>query len=173
MNKNRKKHKLGFEIISSNVRIIGDDVEAGIMSTNDARSLAYSLGKDLILISENSEPPIAKIADYKKFLYNLEKNEKVIKRNSLKNELKEIQLSPTIADNDLLTKSKKALQFLSEGNKVKCTLLLKGRQRSMPEQGELVLLRFAQLCSTGTPENLPKLEGSKWIMIIKPKKPLK
>lgn len=170
MNKRRRKHKLGFEILSTSVRIVGDGIETKVISTNEARSLAYQMGMDLILISENSDPPIAKIADYNKFLYEIERTEKIKKRNATRVELKEIQLSATIADNDLNTKSKKAVEFLTDGNKVKCTLLLKGRQRSMPEQGELVMLRFAQLCNNGTPENLPKLEGSRWIMILKPKK---
>lgn len=161
---------MGFEILSTSVRIVGDGIETKVISTNEARSLAYQMGMDLILISENSDPPIAKIADYNKFLYEIERTEKIKKRNATKVELKEIQLSSTIADNDLNTKSKKAVEFLTDGNKVKCTLLLKGRQRSMPEQGELVMLRFAQLCNNGTPENLPKLEGSRWIMILKPKK---
>lgn len=170
MNKKRKKHKLGWEILSTKVRIVGEDVEPQIMSTNDARTLAKSLGMDLILISETSDPPVARIAEYSKFLYNIEKAEKLKKKNSHRSELKEIQLSATIADNDLLTKSRKANEFLSEGNKVKCVLQLKGRQKAMPEQGELVLLKFAQSCESGIPENMPKLEGGRWLMILKPKK---
>lgn len=170
MNKKRKKHKLGWEIFSTSVRVVGEGLEPKVMSTNEARGLAQSLGMDLILISEQSDPPVARIAEYSKFLYNIERAEKLKKKNSQKSELKEIQLSATIADNDLSTKSKKANELLSEGNKIKCTLQLKGRQKAMPEQGELVLLKFAQLCSNGTPENLPKLEGSRWLMILKPKK---
>lgn len=170
MNRKRKKHKLGYEILSSSVRVVGEDIDSKVMSTNEARSLASSLGMDLILISENSDPPVARIADYTKFLYDTEKAEKIKKKNSQKSELREIQLSATIADNDLLTKSKKAVELLGEGNKIKCTLQLKGRQKAMPEQGELVLLKFAQLCSNGSPENLPRMEGSRWLMILKPKK---
>lgn len=170
MNKKRKKHKLGWEIFSPNVRIVGDNIEARVMSTNEARALAQSLGMDLILISETSDPPVARIAEYSKFLYNIEKAEKLKKKNSQKSELKEIQLSATIAENDLLTKAKKANELLSEGDKIKCTLQLKGRQKAMPAQGELVLLKFAQMCINGSPENLPKLEGNRWLMILKPKK---
>lgn len=170
MSKKRRKHKIGYEIIASSVRIVGENIESKIISTNEARSLANSLGMDLILISETSDPPVARIAEYTKFLYNIEKAEKIKKKNSQKSELKEIQMSATIAENDLLTKSKKAIELLTDGNKIKCTLQLKGRQKSMPEQGELVLLKFANLCSNGTPENLPKMEGSKWLMILKPKK---
>jgi translation initiation factor IF-3 len=170
MNRKRKKHKIGFEIINPRVRVVGEHAQNEIMTTNEARELARNLGLDLILISETSEPPVAKIANYSKFIYELEKTEKLRKKNSQKNELREIQLSATIADNDLLTKSRKAIELLAEGNKVKCTLLLKGRQKALPEQGELVMLKFAQLCENGSPENLPKLEGSKWLMILKPKK---
>lgn len=170
MRKNNRKHKIGWEILSPRVRVVGEHNSNEIMSTNDARDLARSLGLDLILINEASDPPIARIEDYKKFLYVQEKAEKIKKKNSHKSELKEIQLSATIADNDLSTKAKKAQELLEEGNKIKCSLMLKGRQKSMPAQGELVMLRFAQMCLNGVPENLPKLEGSKWLMILKPKK---
>ncbi len=170
MRKDKKKHKLGWEILSPRVRIVGDHNPNEIMSTNDARDLARGLGLDLILISENSDPPIARIEDYKKFLFIQEKADKLKKKNAQKSELKEIQLSATIADNDLLTKSKKAQEFLNEGNKVKCTLLLKGRQKAMPAQGELVMLKFAQMCDNGVPEALPRMEGYKRTMILRPKK---
>ena len=170
MRKEKKKHKIGWEILSPRVRIVGEHSPNEIMTTNEARDLARSLGLDLILINEAGDPPVAKIEDYKKFLYIQEKADKIKKKNAQKSELKEIQLSATIADNDLATKSKKAQEFLQEGNKVKCSLMLKGRQKSMPAQGELVMLRFAEMCNFGIPENLPKLEGSKWLMILKPKK---
>lgn len=170
MRKNNRKHKIGWEILAPRVRVVGEHNSNEIMSTNDARDLARSLGLDLILINEAGDPPIARIEDYKKFLYVQEKADKIKKKNAQKSELKEIQLSATIADNDLSTKAKKAQEFLEDGNKVKCSLMLKGRQKSMPAQGELVMLRFAEMCSNGIPENLPKLEGSKWLMILKPKK---
>jgi translation initiation factor IF-3 len=170
MRKNNRKHKIGWEILAPRVRVVGEHNSNEIMSTNDARDLARGLGLDLILINEAGDPPIARIEDYKKFLYIQEKADKIKKKNAQKSELKEIQLSATIADNDLSTKAKKAQEFLEDGNKVKCSLMLKGRQKSMPAQGELVMLRFAEMCISGTPENLPKLEGSKWLMILKPKK---
>ena len=141
------------------------------MSSYEAAKLAEDNEKDLILISENANPPVVRIEDYGKFLYEIEKREKESRKNQKKTELKEISLSVTIADHDLGVKSKKALEFLEEGNKVKLTLLLKGRQHNMAQQGQVVMLRFATLVEeVGVPEAMPKLEGSKWNMILKPKK---
>jgi translation initiation factor IF-3 len=141
------------------------------MSSYEAAFLAKEQGKDLILISENANPPVVRIEDYQKFLYNFEKSEKEKKKSNIRNEVREIQLSCTIAVNDINTKSKKAKEFLEDGDKVKCVIQLKGRQKSMPEQGELVLLKFAEiLAEVGQPEFLPKLEGGRWLMLMKPKK---
>jgi translation initiation factor IF-3 len=168
---NKRKHQINQDIRCVKVRIVGENVESQIMYTDEAIDLAFSMDKDLILISENANPPVAKVEEYNKFLYQQEKLEKERKKNSTKVEIKEIQLSCTIADNDLNTKSKKAKEFLEEANKVKCVIQLKGRQKGMPEQGELVMLKFAEiLAEVGAPEALPKLEGSRWIMMIKPKK---
>lgn len=166
----RNKHLLNNEIRCSQVRVVGDEMNGQIMNTSEAIDLSFTLGKDLILISESANPPVARIEDYNKFLYKQEKIEKERKKNSTKVELKEIQLSTTIADNDLNTKSKKAIEFLKENNKIKCVILLKGRQKAMPEKGELVMLKFANIVSEyGMPEAMPKLDGSRWIMTLKPK----
>jgi translation initiation factor IF-3 len=131
--------------------------------------LAEAEELDLILINENQDPPIVRIEDYKKFLYNLEKAEKEKKKNSIKSVTKEIQLSPEISDNDLNTKAKKGLEFLEDGNKIKVVLQLKGRQKASPERGELTMLKFARAVeSNGTLESFPKLEGGKWLMMVKP-----
>jgi translation initiation factor IF-3 len=168
---NKRKHLINQDIKFPKVRVIGDDSQGGVMNTSDAIDLADSLDKDLILISENANPPIVKIEDYNKFLYNQEKSEKDRKKNSSKVEIKEIQLSCNIAENDLNTKSKKAKEFLEDANKVKCVIQLKGRQKGMPEQGELVMIKFADMLSEyGIPEAMPKLDGSKWLMMLKPKK---
>ena len=168
----QRKHKINKEIFPApKVRVVGEGVEPQIMDTRDAIDLAFSMDKDLILITENANPPVAKIEDYNKFLYQQEKMEKERKRNSTKIETREIQLSVSIAENDLKTKSKKAREFLEEDNKVKCVIQLKGRQKAMPEQGELVMLKFASsLSDVGAPETLPKLEGGRWLMILKAKK---
>ncbi len=168
---NRNRHKINSEVRFPQVRLVGFYDEPKLMSSYEASKLAETEELDLILINENQDPPIVRIDDYKKFLYNLEKVEKERKKNSAKSVLKEVQLSPEISDNDLKTKMRKGQEFLEDGNKIKCVLLLKGRQRANPERGEIVMLKFAEGVSEfGMPEQLPKLEGGKWIMLLKPKK---
>jgi translation initiation factor IF-3 len=141
------------------------------MSSFEASKIAQEEGVDLILINENANPPIVRIEDYGKFIYDSERKEKEAKKNVHKTQLKEISLSVNIADHDLGIKAKKALEFLENGDKVKLSLLMKGRQMSMKENGEIVMLKFAHFVEElGLPEALPKLEGNRWNMIIKPKK---
>jgi len=169
-NNNKRKHKINEEIRSNEVRLIGSG-EPQVVKTHIALKWAQDEGKDLVLINENQETPIVRIEDYKKFLYEQEKLEKERKRNSNKSELKEIQLSVNISDHDLGIKAKKAKELLEDGDKVKVALSLKGRERANPGRGEYVILRFAELVGeVGIPEALPKLEGSKWLMILKQKK---
>ncbi len=171
MNKKRqRKHKINSEVRFEKVRLVGKG-EPTVMSSYEASQIALSEEKDLILINENQDPPIVIIEDYNKFLYDTEKKEREKKRNATKTIVKEIQLSPEISDNDLNTKIKKGKEFLEDGNKIKCVIQLKGRQRANPERGEAVMLKFAQsLQEYGTPEHLPKLEGGKWLMMVKTKK---
>jgi translation initiation factor IF-3 len=164
----KRRFKTNEEIKSFEVRLVGDE-EPKVMTLKSALMLAEAESKDLILINEKQNPPIVKIEDYNKYVYDLEKLEKERKKKN-KTELKEIQLSVTISDNDLKTKIKKGVEFLKSGDKVKCSLLLKGRQKISPERGELVVLKFLEaLTEFGTPESLPKYEGSKWIVLVKPK----
>ena len=166
----RRRFKINEEISSKQVRLLSDS-EPIVISTNEALVMAKNKGKDLILINENQDPPIVKIEEYTRYVYNLEKLEKEKKKNSNKSELKETQLSVNISDHDLETKSRKSKDFLKNGDKVKVVISLKGRQKANPERGEIVMLKFAQSVEEfGVPENLPKLEGGKWLMIIKPKK---
>jgi translation initiation factor IF-3 len=166
----KRKHKINLEITSSDVRLIGNG-EPIVISRNEAIRMAEAEEKDLIMINENQTPPIVRIEDYNKFLYNQEKIEKEKKKNAVKSSLKEIQLSVNISDHDLETKSKKGREFLSDGDKVKVVISLKGREKASPERGELVMLKFAQSVEEfGTPEALPKLESGKWLMILKCKK---
>ncbi len=168
-NKNRHRHKINGDVRYPQVRLVGFYDEPKVISSYEAAKLAESEGLDLILINESQNPPVVKIEDYKKFLYNLEKLEKEKKRNSLKSVTKEVQLSPEISDNDLKTKIKKSIEFLKDGNKIKCVLQLKGRQRATPERGEITMLKYAKgLEEFGTPENLPSLESGRWLMIVKP-----
>jgi translation initiation factor IF-3 len=166
----KRRFKINEEISSKQVRLLSDS-EPIVISTNEALVMAKNKGKDLILINENQDPPIVKIEEYTRYVYNLEKSEKEKKKNSNKSELKETQLSVNISDHDLETKSRKSKDFLKNGDKVKVVISLKGRQKANPERGEIVMLKFAQSVEEfGVPENLPKLEGGKWLMIIKPKK---
>ncbi len=166
----KTRHKLNYDINFSEVRVV---YQGGteVFSLEEAISKAKSEDKDLILINENQNPPIVRIDDYNKFLYDLDKLEKERKKLSNKSQLKEIQLSASISDNDIKTKSKKAIEFLEDGDKVKVVLLMKGREKAHPERGELVILRFTEsLSQVGSPESLPKYENGKWIIILKPKK---
>ena len=170
MRKTQRQHKINEDIKSYQVRLVGYG-EPTILSHKEAFKIALSEGKDLIQISETGDIPIVRIEEYNKFLYNLQKKQKESKKNAAKNVLHEIKLSCEIADNDLNTKSKKAHEFLSEGDKVKCVIQLKGRQNMTPERGELVMLKFASLLElVGIPESFPKLEGNKWLMTLKPKR---
>lgn len=164
----QRKHKINNEVRFPLVRLIGQG-EPQVISSFEASKIAESQELDLILINESQDPPIVKIADYNKFIYEIEKVEKERKKNSHKVELKEIQLSCDIQDNDLITKSKKSKEFLSENNKVKVVIQLKGRQNSMPERGELVMWRFLDLLKENCClEVNPKLEGNRWQMVISP-----
>ena len=166
----KRRHKINEEIKSLEVRLIGQG-EPKVLKTNTAIKMASDEEKDLILINENQTPPIVKIEEYNRFLYNLEKLEKEKKKNSNQSQLKEIQISTEISDHDLQIKAKKANEFLKDGDKVKCVILLKGRQKANPERGQLTMLKFASLLEeNGVPEHLPKLESSKWLMMVKPKK---
>lgn len=165
-----RKHKLNGEVRFPQVRLVKDG-ESIIMSSFEASKIAQSEGKDLILINESQNPPIVRIEDYNKFIYDFEKAQKLKQKNQQKIELKEIQLSCEIAINDLQTKARKAKEFLEEGHKVRCALRLKGRQKSMSERGRIVLERFFEiLIDVAQHEELPKYDGDKWQMTLKQKK---
>ena len=168
--KKKTRHKINSDILQTELRLIHNGITE-VISTEEALDRAKREDKDLIMINENQNPPIVKIEDYNKFLYELDKADKERKKNSQQSQLKEIQLSASISEHDLKTKSKKAVEFLEDGDKVKVVLLLKGRERANPSRGELVILKFTEsLSEVGTPESLPKLENAKWIIILKPKK---
>lgn len=171
MGKQKRLHKINEEIYFPTVRVSSDEIDSKVMTVEEALKLAIESSKDLILISDKSAPPFCRLEDYNKFLYKQEKKKKEMEKNSPKNEIKELSFGVFIADHDLEVKSKKAIEFLSEGSKVKCSLLLKSRQKASPEKGELVLLKFYKLVENhGSLEFMPKLEGNKWFCIIKPKK---
>ena len=151
--------------------MVGNNVEADIYQTRDALQKADDLGLDLVEISPTANPPVCKIMDYKKFLYEQKKKQKEIKAKSSKIVVKEIRLGPNTDDHDFDFKLKHAIKFLKDGAKVKVDVFFKGRTIVYKDKGELILLRFAEaLEDVGKVERLPKLEGKRMIMIIAPKK---
>ena len=153
------------------MRLVGDNVEMGIYPTRDAIKIAEEQGLDLVEISPNAEPPVAKVMDYKKFLYEQKKREKAIKAKASKVVVKEIRFGPNTDDHDYEFKKKHAEKFLKEGAKLKAFVFFKGRSIIYQEQGQILLLRLAQdLEDVGKVEQMPKLEGKRMTMFIAPKK---
>ena len=132
--------------------------------------MANEQGLDLVEISPNADPPVCKIIDYNKFLYEKKKKEKEMKAKSKVSEVKEIRFTPNTDDHDFDFKAKHAENFLKDGNKVKAYVQFKGRAIMFKERGELLLLKFAErLAEIGQPEALPKLEGKRMLMVLTPK----
>lgn len=153
------------------VRVVGENVQVGIYNIREALRIAEELELDLVEISPTANPPVCKVVDYKKFLYEKKKKQKEIKANSAKIVVKEIRLGPNIDDHDFNFKLKHAIKFLEEGAKVKVDVFFKGRSIIYKEQGEYVLLKFAaDLEEFGKVEQMPRLEGKRMIMIVAPKK---
>lgn len=153
------------------VRVVGENVQIGIYNIKDALRLAEEQELDLVEISPSASPPVCKIVDYKKFLYEKKKKAKEVKANSAKIVVKEIRLGPNIDDHDFNFKMKHAMKFLEEGAKVKVDVFFKGRSIIYKEKGEYILLKFAaDLEEVGKVEQLPRLEGKRMIMVIAPKK---
>lgn len=153
------------------VRVVGENVQVGIYNIKDALRIAEELDLDLVEISPTASPPVCKVVDYKKFLYEKKKKQKEIKANSAKIVVKEIRLGPNIDDHDFNFKMKHAIKFLEEGAKVKVDVFFKGRSIIYKEKGEYILLKFAaDLEEFGKVEQLPRLEGKRMIMIVAPKK---
>ena len=153
------------------VRLVGDNVETGVYSYEEAMRIADTLELDLVEISPSAEPPVCKIIDYQKFLYQQKKRDKEKKANSTKIVVKEIRFGPQTDDHDFNFKLKHAREFLKEGHKVKAYVFFKGRSILFKSQGETLLARFAQeLEDLGKPEQLPQLEGKRMIITLSPKK---
>ncbi len=153
------------------VRVVGDDIETEILSIQDAMRLADKLELDLVEISPNADPPVCKIVDYQKFLYQQKKKQKEIKAKAAKIVVKEIRFGPNTDDHDYNFKLKHAIRFLDEGAKVRAYVFFKGRSILFKEQGEVLLLRFASdLEEYGKVEQLPRLEGKRMIISFSPKK---
>lgn len=143
----------------------------GVMPTSKALTIAREQELDLVEISPNAEPPVAKVMDYKKFVYEQKKREKVMKSKASKVIIKEIRFGPNTDDHDYEFKKKHAEKFLKDGAKLKAYVFFKGRSIVFKDQGEILLLRLAQdLEELGKVEQMPKLEGKRMIMFIAPKK---
>ncbi len=153
------------------VRVVGENIEGGIFSIREALNLADNLELDLVEISPTANPPVCKIIDYKKFLYERKKKQKEIKAKTAKVVVKEIRLGPHTDDHDFNFKLKHAEKFLQDGAKVKVDVFFKGRSIIYKDKGEIILLKFAQeLEEYGKVEQMPKLEGKRMIMILTSKK---
>ena len=171
MSKNNKSHRINYEIKSNRVRIVGDNINPKICNIREAVEIAESMEMDLVEINSNSEPPICKIVRYDKFLYEEKRKQRDMEKKNRENriEVKEIQLSPNIDTHDIEFKSKHAIKFLTENNKVKLVVKFGGREIMFKDRGEKLLLEFVQnLESFGVPEYLPRLEGKKMHLILKP-----
>ena len=141
------------------------------MSTSEALKLAEEQELDLVEISPNAVPPVCKIMDYRKFLYNQKKKQKELKAKQSKVVIKEVRFGPNTDDHDFNFKLAHARKFLEEGNKVKAYVFFRGRTIVFKDRGEILLLKFAQeLTDVGAVEQLPKLEGKRMIIMINPKK---
>ncbi|PQJ17459.1 translation initiation factor IF-3 [Nonlabens xylanidelens] len=164
------KHAINEKIRARKVRLVGDG-EPRVMDTRDALKEAQEKELDLVEISPNADPPVAKIMDYKKFVYEQKKREKVIKQNASKVVIKEIRFGPNTDDHDYEFKRKHGEKFLKEGAKLKAYVFFKGRSIIYKDQGEILLLRLAQdLEELGKVEQMPKMEGKRMNMFIAPKK---
>ncbi len=153
------------------MRLVGDNVEAGIYSIQEALKLAEEQELDLVEISPTAEPPVCKILDYQKFLYQQKKRQKEQKAKATKVVVKEIRFGPQTDDHDYNFKLKHAVGFLQEGAKVKAYVFFKGRSILFKEQGEVLLLRFANdLEEYGKVDQMPVLEGKRMIIMLSPKK---
>ncbi len=165
------QHKINSKIRAEEVRLVGDNVEIGVYPTKQAVSIADEQGLDLVEISPNAKPPVCKVMDYKKFLYEQKKRDKALKSKATKVIVKEIRFGPQTDDHDYEFKKKHAEKFLKDGAKLKAFVFFKGRSIVFKEQGQILLLRLAQdLEEYGKVEQMPKLEGKRMIMFISPKK---
>jgi len=153
------------------VRLVGDNIEIGIYTKGDAMRIANEQELDLVEISPNADPPVCKVMDYKKFLYEQKKRDKALKSKATKVTIKEIRFGPNTDDHDYDFKKKHAEKFLKEGAKLKAFVFFKGRSIIFKEKGQILLLRLAQdLEEFGKVEQMPRLEGKRMTMFISPRK---
>ena len=170
-NDNKDQHAINERIRAREVRLVGDNVTQGVYTIQQALAIADEQGLDLIEISPNAQPPVCRVLDYQKFLYQQRKRLKEQKAKSTKVVVKEIRFGPQTDDHDYNFKLKHAIGFLQEGAKVKAYVFFKGRSILFKEQGEVLLLRFANdLEDYGKVEQMPVLEGKRMTIMLTPKK---
>src|ERR1700744_2712854 len=167
----QNEHRLNNEITATEVRVIGEDIEPGVYPLAEALKMAVAKEVDLVEIPPNAVPPVCRLIDYKKFLYEKKKKEKEQKAKAKQSEVKEIRFTPNTDDHDFDFKAKHAEKFLQDGNKVKCYVQFKGRAIMFQERGELLLLKFAErMAEYGALESMPKMEGRRMLAMFTPKK---
>ncbi len=170
--KDENELNINDEIRAAQVRLVGDNIsEPGVYPIAQAMKMADEMELDLVEISAKADPPVCKILDYQKYLYQQKKKAKEMKQNSTKIVIKEIRFGPNTDEHDFQFKLKHAQEFLSEGSKVKASVFFRGRSIQFADQGEKLLLRFAvELEEYGRAEHMPQLEGKRMIMMIAPVK---
>lgn len=167
----KEAYRVNERIFAKEVRLVGENIEPGVYSLRDARAKAEELELDLVEISPNAAPPVCKLIDFQKFIYQQKKRQKEQKAKSTKIVVKEIRFGPQTDDHDYNFKLKHAVEFLKEGAKVKAYVFFKGRSILFKDQGEVLLLRFvSDLEEYGKLEQMPQLEGKRMIIMITPKK---
>lgn len=167
---NKQEHRTNEMIRVPEVRLVGENVEPGIYSTQEAMKMAREQEVDLVEISPNANPPVCKIMDYSKFIYERKKKEKDMKAKSKTSEVKEIRFTPNTDDHDFDFKTKHAEGFLKGGNKVRAYVQFRGRAIMFKDRGELLLLKFAdKLSEFGALESMPKLEGKRMSVMVSPR----
>ena len=169
-NKLKDTYRVNGQIRVPEVRIVGDNIESQVLSIGRARQMAEDMGVDLVEISPNADPPVCRLIEFSKFIYLQKKHAKEVKAKQVKVEVKEIRFGPQTDDHDYNFKLKHAENFLKEGAKVKAYVFFRGRSIVFKEQGEILLLRFANdLEELARVELMPKLDGKKMNMILAPK----
>lgn len=167
-----EQHRINKNIRNTpQVRVVGDDIEPGVYPIEEAIKMAEELGVDLVEIAPLVDPPVCKVVDYGKYLYELKKKAKEVKAKASKVVVKDIRFGPHTDEHDYLFKKNHAMKFLQDGCKVKAFVFFRGREIVFKEQGTILLLRFAsELEEWGKAEQLPVLEGKKMLMVLAPKK---
>src|SRR5690606_39782637 len=167
----KEEHRINEKIVASQIRLVMEGEEPRVMSVREAIALAEEQEMDLVEISPNAVPPVCKIMDYRKFLYNQKRKQKELKAKQSKIVIKEIRFGPNTDDHDFNFKLEHAKKFLEEGSKVKAYVFFRGRTIVFKDRGEILLLKFAQeLAEIGVLEQMPKLEGKRMTIMINPKR---